>query len=241
MTVSDSGVAMKLLLLLLVSSLFISLNPIYSDLSRKTGDDAFIIQNTSSFVDENDLMHVYGEVRNISNMSMTSVTINGTFYDKSGKPLNNYQRSCELPTINAGGICPFEIVYADTKTTDRVKDFKLTAQGIVTDTSKLTKLKFQSQNSRLDILGFYYINGRISNEGSITATNSSVVATLYDKDGKVIAIGRALAEPVNILPNNIANFGIAVTEKSQVHKTRGYSLMAFSTQYASLPFSIATK
>jgi hypothetical protein len=90
-------------------------------------------------------------------------------------------------------------------------------------------------------LGFYYINGRISNEGSITATDSSVVATLYDKDGKVIAIGRALAEPANILPNSLANFGIAVTEKSQVHKTRGYSMMAFSTQYASPPLLIDTK
>ena len=243
MTVSDSGVAMNLLFFLLVLSLFTSLIPIYGDSSTKTlsGDQVFIIQNTSSFVDESDLMHVYGEVRNISNMSMTNVTINGSFYDKSGRPLNDYQRSCELPTINAGGICPFEIIYIDTKTTNRVKDFKLTAQGIVTDTSKPTKLKFHSENSRLDILGFYYINGRISNEGSITATDSSVVATLYDKDGKVIAIGRALAEPANILPNSLANFGIAATEKSQVHETRGYSLMAFSTQYVSTPLLIDTK
>ena len=90
-------------------------------------------------------------------------------------------------------------------------------------------------------MGFYYINGRISNEGSITATDSSVVATLYDKDGKVIAIGRALAEPVNILPDSLANFGIAVVEKSQVNKTRGYSLMAFSTQYLSPPLLVDTK
>ena len=243
MTICGSGSAMKLLFFFLALSLFTLLAPIYSDSSAKTlsGDQVFVIENTSSFVDETDFMHVYGEVRNISNMSMTNVTINGSFYDKSGRPLNDYQRSCELPTISAGGICPFEIIYIDTKTTNRVKDFKLTAQGIVTDTSKPTKLNFHSENSRLDILGFYYINGRISNEGSITATDSSVVATLYDKDGKVIAIGRALAEPVNILPDSLANFGIAVTEKSQVHKTRGYSLMAFSTQYVSPPLLIDTK
>jgi hypothetical protein len=243
MTICDSGSAMKLLFFLLVLSLSTMLTPIYSDSSAKTlsGDQVFVIGNTSSFIDESDIMHVYGEVRNMSNMSMTNITINGSFYDKSGRQLNDYQRSCELPTINAGGICPFEIIYIDTKTTNRVKDFKLTAQGIVTDTSKPTKLKFHSENSRLDILGFYYINGRISNEGSITATDSSVVATLYDKDGKVIAIGRALAEPANILPDSLANFGIAVAEKSQVHKTRGYSLMAFSTQYVSTPLLIDTK
>src|ERR671919_1821552 len=154
MTVSDSGGAMKLLFFLLVLSLFTSLIPIYSDSFTKTlsGNQVFIIQNTSSFVDESDLMHVYGEVRNVSNMSMTNVTINGSFYDKSGRQINDYQRSCELPTINAGGICPFEIIYIDTKTTNRFKDFKLTAQGIVTDTSEPTKLKFHSDNSRLDIL-----------------------------------------------------------------------------------------
>lgn len=243
MTISDSGIAMKLLSFLLVLSLFTSLIPIYGDSSSKplSGDQVFIIENTSSFVDESGLMHVYGEVRNISNISMTNVIINGSFYDKSGRQLNDYQRSCELPTINAGGICPFEIIYIDTKTTNRIEDFKLTAQGIVTDTSKPVKLKFYSEKSRLDILGFYYINGRISNEGSITATDSSVVATLYDKDGKVIAIGRALAEPAIILPDSLASFGIAVAEKSQVHKTRGYSLMAFSTQYVSPPILIDTK
>ena len=243
MTICDSRGVMKLLFLLLVLSLFTSVIPFYNDSSAKTlsGDQVFVIENTSSFVDESDLMHVYGEVRNISNMSMTNITINGSFYDKSGRQLNDYQRSCELPTINAGGICPFEIIYIDTKTTNKVEDFKLTAQGIVSDTSEPTKLKFHSDNSRLDILGFYYINGRISNEGSITATDSSVVATLYDKDGKVIAIGRALAEPANILPDSLANFGIVVAEKSQVHKTRGYSLMAFSTQYVSPPLLIDTK
>jgi hypothetical protein len=243
MTVGYSGIAMNLLFFLLVLSLFTSLVPLYGDSSTKTlsGEQVFVIQNTSSFLDESDLMHVYGEVRNISNMSMTNITINGSFYDKSGRQLNDYQRSCELPTINAGGICPFEIMYIDTKTTNRVEDFKLTAQGIVSDASKPIKLKFHSENSRLDILGFYYINGRISNEGSLTATDSSVVATIYDKDGKVIAIGRALAEPINILPDSLANFGIAVAEKSQVHKTRGYSLMAFSTQYVSHPLLIDTK
>jgi hypothetical protein len=243
MTICHSGGATKLLFFLLVLIIFTSVLPIYSDSSAKTlsGNQVFLIENTSSFVDESDLMHVYGEVRNKSNMSMTNVTINGSFYDKSGRQLNDYQRSCELPTINAGGICPFEIIYIDTKTTNRIEDFKLTAQGIASDTSKPTKLKFHPENSRLDILGFYYINGRISNEGSIIATDSSVVATLYDKDGKVIAIGRALAEPANILPDSLANFGIAVAEKSQVHKTRGYSLMAFSTQYASPPLLIDTK
>lgn len=201
----------------------------------------FLIQKTSSFVDENKIMHVYGEVKNISNKTTTNVIVKGSFFDVDGTLLNHFQRTCELPTINSGGICPFEILYIDAKTTNRVKDFKLSATGIITDESKPTTLKIYSDNSRLDIFGFYYINGRISNEGSLTAANSSVVASLYDKDGKVIAIGRALAEPINIPSGNQASFGIAVTEKSQTYKTKSYSLVAYSDQGVSSPLSVVSK
>jgi hypothetical protein len=102
-------------------------------------------------------------------------------------------------------------------------------------------LKVYSDNAKLNILGIYFINGRILNEGSVTATDSSVVATLYDKDGKVIAHGRALAEPVNIPSGNQASFGIAVAEKSQAYKTKSLSLVAYSDQYLSSSISIVYK
>ena len=232
-----------ILVLLIIIGSHISLTPIYTETTKMTfaANNDFLIQNTSSFIDEGAIMHVYGEVKNISNKTATNVIVKGSFFDGDGTLLNHFQRSCELPTVNSGGICPFEILYIDAKTTNRVKDFKLSAVGITTDESKPTTLKIYSDNSRLDILGFYYINGRISNEGPLTATNSSVVASLYDKDGKVIAIGRALAEPVNIPSDNQASFGIAVTEKSQTYKTKNYSLVAYSDQGVSSPLSVMSK
>jgi hypothetical protein len=167
--------------------------------------------------------------------------VKGSFYDDEGKLLNQYQRSCELPTVSSGGICPFEILYIDTNTTNTIKDIKLSALGIYTDKIKPTTLKVYSDNAKLNILGFYFINGRISNEGPVTATDSSVVATLYDKDGNVIALGRAVAEPANIPSGTQASFGIAVTEKSQVYKTKSYSLVAYSDQYLSPSISIVYK
>jgi hypothetical protein len=50
-----------------------------------------------------------------------------------------------------------------------------------------------------------------------------------------------LAEPVNIPSDDQASFGIAVTEKSQVYKTKSYSLVAYSNQYLSTSISIAFK
>jgi hypothetical protein len=107
--------------------------------------------------------------------------------------------------------------------------------GTPIEKSKPTALKIHSDNSRLDILGFYYINGRIVNGGPLTATQSSAISTLYDKDDKVIAIGRALSEPVNITSDNHAAFGLVVIEKLQTYKIKSYSLIADSDQYVSLP------
>jgi hypothetical protein len=195
----------------------------------------FLIEKTSSFVDENRIMHVYGEVKNISDKAMANVVVRALFYDVNGNLLYEFQRSSELRTINPGYISPFEILYIDTKTVNNVKNFKLSAIGTVVEKSKPIALKIHSDNSRLDIFGFYYINGKIVNEGQLTATNTNAIATLYDKDGKVIAIGRALTEPTDIMPFSQAAIGFAITEKLQTYKTKSYSLIADSDQYVSLP------
>jgi len=195
----------------------------------------FLIQKTSSFVDENKIMHVYGEVKNISDKAMINVVVKALFYNANGKALSEFQRSSELRTINPGTISPFEILYINTKTVNSVKDFQLSAVGTPIEKTKPTALKIHSDNSRLDILGFYYINGRIINAGPLKATDSSAIATLYDKDDKVIAIGRALAEPVNLLPDGQAAFGLVATQKLQTYKVKSYSLIADSNEYISLP------
>jgi hypothetical protein len=233
------------MILLLISAIFSSISsqvPIHTYATQTlAANDDFKIQNTSSFIDESLIMHIYGEIVNTSNRSLANVTAKGSFYDNNGKLLNEYQRDCELPTINPGGICPFEILYLDTKTTKAVKDFKLSAVGIPVAKGKPNALKVFSESSKLDISGFYYINGRILNEGSEPSTITTVVATVYDKDGKVIALGRALAEPVSISPENRASFGITVTEKKQTYKTNSYSLVAYSNQYLSPPITITSK
>ena len=233
------------MILLLISAIFSSISsqaPIHTYATQTlAANDDFKIQNTSSFIDESLIMHIYGEIVNTSNRSLANVTTKGSFYDNNGKLLNEYQRACELPIVNSGGICPFEILYLDTKTTKIVKDFRLSAIGTPTAKGKPNALKVFSDSSKLDISGFYYITGGISNEGSEIATLTTVVATLYDNDGKVIAIGRALAEPVNIPSGNQASFGIAVTEKSQTYKTKSYSLVAYSDQGVSSPLSVVSK
>jgi hypothetical protein len=195
----------------------------------------FAFQKTSSYTDGNNIMHVYGLVKNISNKPAKNVVIKSSFYDLNGRLINEFQRSVDLRTINPGEISPFEILYIDTKTVNDVKNYALSATGQDTQI-KTRALRIISNSSKLDqVLGIYYIKGRVVNEGSEDTTNSMIIAPLYDKNGNVILVGRAQTEPVNISSHSEAAFDLPVTAAPQVFKVRGYSLLVDSDQYVTIP------
>lgn len=192
------------------------------------------INHVYNYVDENKIMHVLGELGNIGNKAMTNVTVGAIFLDSEGKIINEYKRSAELRTINPGFVSPFEILFIDQKTVDKVKDFKLYVNGTEAGPPPVN-LQIKVDSSRQDILGFYYISGIIFNSGPANANNSIAIATLYDTEGRVIAIGRGLAEPKDISSNSGASFGLAIVDKLQTPKGKSYSVVADSDTYVSSP------
>lgn len=194
--------------------------------------NTFEVSRVYNYVDENKIMHVLGELKNIGNEAMTNVTVGSTFFDSEGKIINEYKRSAELRTINPGFISPFEILYIDQRSVDKINDFEIYVNGTQTRSSPVD-LQITISSSRQDILGFYYINGVIFNNGPAIANNSIAIATLYDEDGRVIAIGRGLAEPKDIPSNSGASFGLAILDKLQTYKGDSYSVIADSDPYVS--------
>lgn len=196
----------------------------------------FSFHNQFSYIDETKFMHVLGEIKNESDTAMRNVLISVSFYDREGNLLDEFSRVPALRVINPGESSPFEILFIDQKAVDVVTNFTVSATGQATEL-KEKQLKIISSNSRMDLLGTYYINGVARNEGQETATNAIMISTLYNKDGRVIAIGNALAEAgpgnSNITAGSEAPFGIAITEKMQTSKAVEYSLVADSDQYSS--------
>ena len=195
----------------------------------------FVFQKTSSYKDGNNIMHVYGLLRNIANKAFKNVIVKASFYDSGSRLLNDFQRSADLRTINPGEISPFEILYIDTRTVNYVKNYTLSASGEETQI-KTRALRIVSNSSKIDtILGIYYIRGRVLNEGSEGTTNSMIIAPLYDKNRNVILVGRAQTEPVNISSHSQAAFDLPVTAAPQIFKVKRYSLLADSDQYVTIP------
>jgi hypothetical protein len=207
-------------------------------LSAKAAPSGIEIRKTSSFIDENGIMHVYGEVKNFSTKPVANVVIKGSFYGNKGNLLDVFSRSSELNIINPGGISPFEILYIDSKTVNQVRNYKISIEtnpGPTEGRLKTTGLRVSPSNSRLDIFGFYYINGEVTNNANHSSTNTLIIATLYDKSGNVVAIGRGLAEPLNITDGASGAFSLAVSEKLQTYKTTAISLIADSDEFTSAP------
>jgi peptide/nickel transport system substrate-binding protein len=196
----------------------------------------FSFQHQSSFMDDSRILHVLGEIKNESDKPMKNILISASFYDKAGKMLDVFRREPALQVINPGNSSPFEILYLNQTTVSRIANFTLSAEGQPTEV-KETHLKIISANSRLDLLGTYYINALARNDGPQNATNAIVIATLFDKDGRVISLGKALAETnpgsSDIPPGAQAAFGVAITDKQQTYKTARYSLIVDSDNYLS--------
>lgn len=201
----------------------------------------FSLQNESSYVDETRIMHVLGEVRNDSESAIQNVRITASFYDAQGNLLAEQTQAPKIRVINPGGVAPFEMRYIDSATVNQVARYELAATGQEAE-AKPVGLKILSVNSRLDVLGVYFINVNTRNDGSETATNPILIATLYDEDGRVVAIGEGLVEfdsrVSDLAPEQNGGAPIAVAERLQTYKAVRFSLVADSDQYVSEPVTI---
>jgi hypothetical protein len=197
----------------------------------------FSFYNQSSYLDETKILHVLGEVRNDSDEIVKEIVVTATFYDSQGDGLGEFRRTVEYQVMRPGESSPFEILYLDQKTSDKVANFTLSATAAHAEKAKDLRLKIVSSNSRLDLLGTFYLNALARNEGSETSTNTLLIATLYDSNNRVIAIGRALAEAVrgtaDVPAGSEAPFGVVIADKSQTYNAARYTLVAQSDQYMS--------
>jgi hypothetical protein len=192
----------------------------------------FSVLEHNKVVDQNGFIHLFGEIRNISNETQKTITAHADFYDKDGRIIGNGSGIASLRSLNIGKISPFEIVFLDKNHNNQFFNYTLnfTSEAGVDrpDDLIVTELK-----SRPDIFGYYYVSGRISNIGNDTATNVLAIASFFDNNDKMIGLSSAIAEPSNMTLHSKSSFTIVMDDKLHSSKIRNYSLIADSDQYAS--------
>lgn len=202
------------------------------DTAYSNSQTDFMVVRTNTILDNYGYLHLFGELKNISNEPTENIIIFATFFDVLGIPIGNASASTAIRNLNSGYTSPFELLLLDKNVARNVHDFSLqikSDRGV----EKNYLLEFTSVRPRLDIFGFYYIYGKVVNDGNETATNSLIISAFYDKNGKIIDITKAMAEPVNITTGYSASFSILMDKKEESHKIRNFSLIADSDQYLS--------
>ena len=205
--------------------------------SYVSGNELYSINKISLHKDKFGYLHLFGEIRNISEKSLTNITLSFDFLDHNNNTLGSYFRESEIDTLNPHQFSPFEIIYLDLNSVDNVKNYSYEVEYNISK-EKPTLLKIDHVNNRLDFTGFYYINGKITNLGPKIANNVTVIATVFDHNDKILGITKAISEPFTIGIKENAAFGLAVNDKTISIKIKNYTLQAYSDKYLSNIFTI---
>ena len=189
------------------------------------------IDNEHKYIGNDGALHIVGEIINDSNKPINQVEINAVFYNDGNTV---YQTSTEnltsiiMPEMKGAFdlIVIEDIGYVDHYTLD--VNFKI-AQP------KEQVIEITSSEFTYGPVDNISIQGTVANNGEITANMVKVIATLYDRDGNVVAVSQANTKPDYLRANDESFFVIPIMDKTQVDVIVDYSLMAESEEYTAVP------
>ncbi|NND86222.1 MAG: DUF3426 domain-containing protein [Nitrosopumilus sp.] len=200
--------------------------------------EAFI-ENDQQYIGDDGAFHIVGEIRNDLKAPLNQISIHATLFDEHGKVIESKKTSSLINTIMPGMKGPFDLILTN-HNAKKVKSYSLDLDYNVSPPKNQVIGITESKLSR-DNFNNLMITGMVSNNGDITANMITVVATLYDKDGKVALVNTVNPEPDYLRAQDNAFFLVSIPDKIQTSKITEYSLVAESEEYAAVPeFPIGT-
>lgn len=178
-------------------------------------------------------LRIVGELKNDLNVPVQHVRVVASMYSGDGALLGSAEKGALMRTIVPGMKSPFEVVVKDDVARE-VHRYDLDVRFEIGE-PKSQVIDIESSEMSRDSMKNLIISGTVVNRGHTTANGISVAATLYDRDGHVVAVSRAFAEPDYLGADDKTRFVILVPERSQTDLVTGYSLAAESEEYASIP------
>ncbi|MGI0008954.1 MAG: FxLYD domain-containing protein [Nitrosopumilaceae archaeon] len=213
---------MKLLVVSIVS-LSLAFSSAYAQVS---------IVNDQQYVNE-DTLHIVGEIENNTPVPLNQIVVTATFYDLHDKILDTVTTNSILETIMPGKKGPFDLIF-NNKIITQIYRYSLNIEYKPAE-HKIESLEILSSNAKRDMLDNFIISGTITNHDQRTANSIVIIATLYDKEGRVVATSKSYTESEYLKAGGITPFLVSVHDKSQSQKAVDYSLMVESEEYTAVP------
>jgi hypothetical protein len=192
-----------------------------------------VIENDQIYIGNDGIMHIVGEIKNDSKSPVNKIKIIVTLIDGDGKVLDKIDGKVMSNIIMPGMKGSFDII-TNEKKIDNILNYDLEFEYKFA-APKNQVIEIVSSEMKRDQLENLVISGTIENNGDITANMINVVATLYDRDGKVLTVSKIQTQPDFLRAGEESHFLIPIYEKSQSMNVVDYTIIAESDEYAAVP------
>ena len=192
-----------------------------------------VIENDQTYIGNDGIMHIVGEIKNDSKSPVNKIKIIATIVDVNGKVLEKINGKVLTNIIMPGMTGSFDII-TNEKKINGVLDYDLGVEYKLA-APKNQVIEIVSSEMKRDQLNNLIISGTIENNGEITANMINVVATLYDRDGRVLTVSKIQIQPDFLRAGEESHFLVPIYEKSQSMNVADYSIIAESDEYAAVP------
>ena len=194
--------------------------------------DVFI-QNDQPYIDDDGTLHIVGEIENNTNVPLNQIIITAKLLDGDGFQIGQISGETTTNVLMPGMNSGFDIIITGYDL-HAITNYDLEFDYKITD-PKNQAIEIISSELKNDGQGNLVISGMLENQGEITANMINVIATLYDRDGNVVAISNIRLQPDFLRAGDSTFFIVPIYEKSQAVHVVDYTLIAESDEYAAVP------
>ena len=192
-----------------------------------------IIENDQTYIGNDGMMHIVGEIKNDSKSPVNKIKITATLTDENGIVIDEINGKIMSNILMPGMKGSFDIITNERNIRESFDydlgfEYKLAAP-------KNQVIEVVSSEMKRDQLNNLIISGTIENNGEITANMINIVATLYDRDGKVLTVSKVQTQPDFLRAGEESHFVVPIYEKNQSMDVVDYSIIAESDEYAAVP------
>ena len=192
-----------------------------------------IVQNDQTYIGNDGMLHIVGEIQNNSKSPLNKIKILAVLSDENGNEVDKFDGKMMSNTLMPGMKGGFDII-ANKINFNKNLDYNLKFEYNLA-ASKSQVIEIVSSELTRDRLNNVVISGTIENNGDITANMINVVATLYDRDGKVLTVSKIQTQPDFLRAGEESHFLIPIYEKNQSMNVMDYTITAESDEYAAVP------
>ena len=192
-----------------------------------------LIENDQKYIDDDNLLHVVGEIANYTDKPISQIHISATTFSNTNSKIATVSSNTPSHTIMPGMKAGFDILFPE-KNLNIINHYELDFNYKIAS-AKNQVIEITTSKISRDSLDNFAIIGTVTNQGEITANMINVIATLYDRDGNVLTVSKTQVQPDFLRAGEESHFVIPVYEKEQSISAVDYTIIAESDEFAAVP------